>query len=125
MAVATLTMTVQRSKVVDFPAYPHSIDYIDAVYRLPDPDSHSTFSLFFQPFKPRVWLSILVALPVGALTISLVSRAGSKCRTKMQRRRQMALSEWTHALWLCLGANMAQGEQNYSFCTLYILRTGI
>ena len=103
MALADLTINIDRSKVMDYLLPPIYYDYIDVIYREED-NAPSAWLTFLRPFSPAVfqWIG------VGAVAFFVVyAVAVVLSRRRCTRKEPITLSD---VLWFTIASLVKQGE---------------
>ena len=110
MAIAPLTITSARERVIDF-SKPFMQLGISIMIKKPDKQKPGVFS-FMDPLDSRVWLCIVISYMAVSVVLFLVSRF-SPYEWQIENRMSglSYISDFTilNSLWFTLGAFMRQG----------------
>ncbi|KAK3581635.1 hypothetical protein CHS0354_014385, partial [Potamilus streckersoni] len=110
MAVAPLTITKDRQRVVDF-TKPFMMLGISIMIKKPDKQKPGVFS-FMYPLSNRVWLCVMIAFVTVSLILFLVGRWSPYEWTKDGSKGGSPTNTFTlfNTFWFSLGALMQQGS---------------
>ena len=113
MALAALTITEKRAKVVDF-SVPFMY-YTDEILLKKTSSKEGTAALmqFMNPFHHDVWFATLVTLvviSVAVFVINYFSPYGYKDETGQRTSEEFS---YFNSLWFALGCMLQQGAENH------------
>ena len=109
MALASLTITKDRQRVVDF-TNPFMQMGISIMIKKPDKQKPGVFS-FMDPLNERVWICVMVGFLAVSLVLFFVGRwSPYEWREILNSRDQSNAFTFSNTLWFALGALMQQGS---------------
>jgi len=112
LAIAPLTISVEREKVVDF-SKPFMDVGISIMIKKPEIQKPGVFS-FMEPFTIGLWLCIVLGYICTGLGIFIVSRFSG---VEVKRNRYNGRLEYnefnlSNSLWFAMGSLMLQGSDD-------------
>lgn len=109
MALASLTITKDRQRVVDF-TNPFMQMGISIMIKKPDKQKPGVFS-FMDPLNEKVWICVMVGFLAVSLVLFFVGRwSPYEWREILNSRDQSNAFTFSNTLWFALGALMQQGS---------------
>ncbi|XP_067682645.1 probable glutamate receptor [Haliotis asinina] len=105
MAIAPLTVTVEREAVVDF-TFPYYYDKAVGIYKLPHPNRTKWLKLI-RPFKGTVLLCLAISLVVVAALLCMMEMVWSSLTSDITS--PAGSSHFQESLWYLYGAMLSHG----------------
>ena len=115
MSIADLSVTYERSKVMDFLETPLNIDNPKFFYRLNSGYDMSWLMLISKPYRTSVWLLLAFGVVTTAAMLTVITKSAPASTSTTSRRRARRhthhlVTLFGSSLWYCLGGLLGQGN---------------
>ncbi|KAL8593377.1 hypothetical protein ACOMHN_065983 [Nucella lapillus] len=117
MAIAPLTITAERERVVDF-AKPFMSVAISIMIKRPEKQKPGVFA-FMEPFSVPLWSCIVIAYVTVSVVVYLVSKFSPyEWRNRSYRYDRVVRYDFNlgNSFWFSMGALMLQGSEHCPRC---------